>query len=115
METEITYRIIKLAVITQFQNDVVKNKNTVCLYDLIPFYNTQKYLFTQKYAKYYQLVFEDYEVTCFSFLYYFGIFYFFSMNMTYFYNYENFIFKRHNENVSLFLLKQTPSFERIEG
>ena len=40
METEITYRIIKLAVITQFQNDVVKNKNTVCLYYLIPFYNT---------------------------------------------------------------------------
>lgn len=76
METEIPYRIIKLAVITQFQNDVVKNKNTVCLYYLVTykfilFYNTQKYLFTQKYAKYYQLVFEDYEVTCFTFLYYF--------------------------------------------
>lgn len=45
METEITYRIIKLAVITQFQNDVVKNKNTVCLYYLVTykfilFYNT---------------------------------------------------------------------------
>ena len=25
----------------------------------------------KKYVKYYQLVFEDYEVTCFSFLYYF--------------------------------------------
>ena len=37
------------------------------------------------------------------------------MNMTYFYNYENFIIKRHNENVNLFLLKQSPSFERNEG
>ena len=36
METEITYRIIKLAVITQFQNDVVNNRNAVCLYYLTP-------------------------------------------------------------------------------
>ena len=38
---------------------------------LLPFYNTYKYLFTQKICKYYQLVFEDYDVTCFNFLYYF--------------------------------------------
>lgn len=36
METEITYRIIKLAVTTQFQNDVVKNRNAVGLYYLTP-------------------------------------------------------------------------------